>query len=321
MGSFYTTCSVTHQTITDGQKMYIQFMLPTNSLSHDPTIGEVFKDSFLKLAKEKGVDEAIKVFEETTSTWGSKKELAPKGMNLSDEGAYDKWIPFGPAIKGTYNDCGDIALLDDEDSRMRVKILEGLIGLPFKTILEVAQDDRWYTLGLGKYANNDDKNWRPEGISKDMPEFILHLCKKLSLTYIHASVYEEMSRYDFSPNEEGGVMKSEYEIKLRDEYFNHIFKELPIAIEKFKKDFNKHQSIFDKIGVFRCLDMTTSLIYKACIARQSTELEWFYESLMFMRSLTSMNLILQQSEYGSQQTNREGWNRIYKNLNDSIKEK
>lgn len=45
MGSFYATCSITRNTIVDGQQMYMQFMLPTNYLS-DSSIGNYFKDSF-----------------------------------------------------------------------------------------------------------------------------------------------------------------------------------------------------------------------------------------------------------------------------------
>jgi hypothetical protein len=70
MGSFFTTCSVTRKTIVDGQDMVVQFMLPTRLKGDDKSIGEVFVESFLNVAKEKGIDAAIKSFNESTSTWG-----------------------------------------------------------------------------------------------------------------------------------------------------------------------------------------------------------------------------------------------------------
>ena len=332
MGSFYATCSVTRQTICDGQEMYMQFLLPSNYLSNEPSIGEMFKDSFLNVVKDKGLDEALKTFEEATATWGEGKELAPKGLIVSNDSAYQNWVPFAPAIRGYYDDYGNIRPADDEDSQNRVKILEGLMGgLPFATIMDVAQDDRWFTLGLGKYGDTEDNRWRPEGITKDMPEWLLILCQNLSLTYFHAAVYDELANPDFAADEKGGVIKSQYTKKWKAEYLNPIKKELPKHLENLRapesddddpiEKLNKRwagREITDRIGVFRCINRKLGLVYQACMARENTSLEWFYESLNFMYSLSGMCIPLDRSQYGSQHQNWFGWQRIQNALNPKI---
>lgn len=331
MGSFYATCSITRHTISDGNKMYMQFMLPASDLK-DPSIGEMFKESFLNVVKSKGLDEAIKSYDKATATWGEGKELSPKGLVVSNDSAYQKWVPFGPAIRGTYDDYGNIAPLDDEDSQNRVKILEGLMGgLPFSTIMDVAQDDRWFTFGLGKYGDADSNTWRPEGISKDMPEWLLKLCQKLSLTYFHASVYDELSKFDFSTDERDGVMKSKYDIEWKNEYLNPIKDKFPVLLENLRTpdgddEFSSierrwaNREVLERIGVFRCINRELGLIYQTCIARENPPLDWFYESLMFMYSLSGMCIILDQSQYGSQHLNWFGWGRMYKALNPALEE-
>jgi hypothetical protein len=333
MGSFYATCSITRHTISDGDKMYMQFMLPASYLK-DSSIGVMFMESFLNVVKSKGLDEAIKSFDDATASWDKDNELSPKGMIVSDDSSYDKWVPFGPAIRGTYDDYGNIAPLDDEDSQNRVKILEGLMGgLPFATIMDVAQDDRWLTLGLGKYGDTEDKTWKPEGISKDMPEWLLKLCKALSLTYFHASVYDELSKFDFSVEERDGVIKSKYYIKWKNEYLDPIKEKFPIILENLRTPEKEgedklasmerrwgNREVLERIGVFRCVNRQLGLIYQSCIARENPPLDWFYESLIFMYSLSGMCVTLDQSQYGSQHLNWFGWQRVYKALNPVLEE-
>lgn len=311
-------------------------MLPVRYTTSDPSIGEMFKESFLNTVKEKGLDAAIKVWDESTSTWTKDKELSPKGLSVSNDSSYEKWVPFGPAIRGTYDDYGNIAPLDDEDSQNRVKILENLMyGLPFSTIMDVAQDDRWYTLGLGKYGDTDDKTWRPEGISKDMPDWLISLCKQISITYIHAPVYDELSKFDFSPEERDGIMKNKYEVKWKNEYLDPIKEGLPKLINNLKKvrdskdltdaedpmqTYWENREVLGKISVFRNLTDELSIIYQSAIARQECSLDWFYESLIFMYSLSGMCVKLDRSQYGSQHLNWFGWERVYKALNPILKE-
>lgn len=331
MGSFYATCSVTRHTISDGQPMYMQFMLPSKSYSEETSIGEMFKESFLNVVKSKGLDEAIKSFDESTSTWGKGKELSPKGMNVSNDSASQYWTPFGPAIRGHYNDYGNIEPAEDEDSQRRVKILEDLVGLPFSTIMDVAQDDRWFTLGLGKYAESGD--WKPEGIHKDMPDWQLHLCQKLSLTYFHASVYDQLVSPDFSSEERDGIMKSKYDKKWKKEYIDGIKKNLKIALEglnevKESVETPNYTEVLEKkwkqinairdIGPFRLIGHEIRLTYISRISKVGGSIDWFYESLNLMWSLSGMCIPLQRSDYGSQHLNFFGWERIYKALNPDL---
>jgi hypothetical protein len=328
MGSFYATCSISRQTICDNQEMYMQFMLPNNYFK-DISIGEYFLESFLNVVESEGLEKAMETWKESTSTWGKENELSPKGLIVSNDGAYRNWVPFGPAIRGKYDDYGNIAPGEDEDSQRRVKILEGLMGLPFKTIQDVAQDDRWFTLGLGKYQNEEDsnKNWRPEGIDKDMPEWQLILCKKLSLTYFHTAVYDEVSKFDFAPDEINGIMKSKYSIKWKNEYFEKLDK-LPEAYEMILKnsgsiDFKikyKLRDITSNIGIFRFLSRELSLIYIAALARENASLDWLKENLSLMYGLSGMNISLNQSEYGSQTNNFYGWKRINSAMSPKIDE-
>lgn len=336
MGSFNATCSITQHTICYGQEMYLQFMLPTN-LTKDSSIGFVFVESFLNVVKKDGIEKAIETFTEATSTWAESGELSSKGMLVSNDGAYSKFVPFGPAIRGYYDDYGRIRPAEDEDSQNRVKILEGLMGgLPFSTIMEIGQDDRWYSLGLKKYANDDNQNtnWRPEGITSDMPEWLLILCKNLSLTYFHASVYDEMAKFDFACDEKCGVIKSKYSIKWKNEYLDPIKEKFPKILKNIKKVINNKSDKDDyvrmldekwetrealqNIGVFRSLNRDLGSIYQTCLARENTSLDWFYESLMFMYSMSGMCLSLDQSKYGSQHMNWFGWQRIYKALEPKV---
>lgn len=328
MGSFYATCSITRQTICDGQEMYMQFMLP-NDFSREMSIGEYFLESFLNVVEKEGLEKAMETWKEATSSWGVGKELSPKGLIVSNESSYMNWVPFGPAIRGKYDDYGRIKPGEDEDSQRRVKILEGLMGLPFETIQGVAQDDRWFTLGLGKYRDEADsnKNWRPKGIDKDMPEWQLILCKKLSLTYFHAAAYDEVSKFDFAPDEKNGVMKSKYSIKWKNEYFEKLDK-LPQAYEIILKgELSKNvmsqyelRDIINNIGIFRHLSRELSLIYLAALARENASLDWLRENLSLMYGLSGMRISLRQSEYGSQDNNFYGWKRINEAMNPKIDE-
>jgi hypothetical protein len=324
MGSFYATCSITNQTISDGQEMYMQFMLPSK-YADKTNSGSLFVESFLGVVKSKGLDEAIKSWDEATKTWDSK--LVEKGLNVSNRGACDEWVPFGPAIRGTYDDYGNIAPSLDEDSQKRVKILEDLMGgLPFSTIMDVAQDDRWYTLGLGKYKDNPNpnSNWRPEGISKDMPEWLLILSKNLSLTYFHASVYDIISDYNFAPRSKNCKL-DKYDKKYKKEYFDVVKKSLPKAF-KFIKNIGDEKTTFslyefsNSNSVFSNLGEELSLIYLACMSRDENNLEWFYETLSFMYSLTGMCLFLRRSNYGSQEGNWFAWLKINEALTPKILE-
>ncbi len=344
MGSFYALDSITKKTICDGQDMVVQFMLPSwnSKLSKDPEIGEVFVDSFVSVVKEKGLEAALKSFEEATSTWKDSAQCGPKGLQVSNDGAYVDWVPVGPAIFGKYDDCGNIAPSDTEENQRRIKILEGLFfGVPFSSIMEAATDDRWYTYGF----REGDTMWKQEGLDKNLPEPALMIFKQLCVTYMHAGVYETLASPDFSSEEKDGVVKSKYDIKWKKEYIERAEKALPKLIKalsdeysddkkskKKKKTEDTDESIREAIedsmnrlamreagqdiAIFRQLDREMSLIYQACITREFRDtkvkesMDWFFETLHFMYNLSGMCMKLEQSQYGSQHMNWFGWNRI-----------
>ena len=316
--------------------MYMQFMVPTN-WRKDTSIGHVFKESFLNVVKARGLEEAVKHFDEATKTWDKASDLAAKGMKVSDDVAYAEWSPFGPAIKGYYDDYGNMRPADDEETQKRLAILSGLMGgLSFDTIMGVAQDDRWFTYGLG----DKDKHWQLDGVSSDMPEWLLILCKSLSLTYFHAGVYEEMSKFDFSASERNGILKNSYESKWKTEWVNEVRENLTQSLEAFKLQFEEPPadetpaqakerlakllkysgSLRSQIDPLQKPSQNIRHIYTACLVRESPDLEWLYESMQFMWSLSRLSIQLDRTQYGSQDTNWNGWNRVHAALAPTISE-
>ena len=326
MGSFYTLCSITNQTIVDGQKMVVQLMLPANRYSKVDT-GNMFVDSFLRVAEEKGVEEALKTWKQATQDWGSASELGEKGMIVSNEGACMSWVPFGPAIRGIYDDCGHIATDDDPENLKRIELLEKILCAPFQSIMEAATDDRWYTIGIKR----GDKGWQAEGLTSETPEFAMTILKQLSVTYMHAGAYDALKEFDFCP--ENGKMKSEYDIKWKNEYIDKAKEKLPLFVrdiqkivspsddpmEQMKMEVRMYE--IDQLGApFRNMNREFSLIYLASLHRENPDLEWYYEQLSFLYSLSGMCISLRPSMYGSQHRNWAGWNRIFEAMNPSIQE-
>ena len=194
--------------------MVVQFMIPARLKKDDKLIGEVFIESFLKVAKEKGIEHALKSFEESILSWEDSGKLGEKGMIIR-ESSNHPWVPFGPAIRGKYGDCGNIDLSPDQENLDRVKLLENLLfGIPFESIMNLAQDDRWYTLGMGKYADSDDSYWKLKGVDKSLPDPAITLCRYLNITFFHASVYDELVDPDFDASD--GVVKSKYTKQWKD---------------------------------------------------------------------------------------------------------
>jgi hypothetical protein len=286
MGSFYTMCSVTNQTICDDQEMYVQFMVPSYNSKYNVADG-----------------------------------LTPKGMIVSESSSFTNWVPFGPAIRGHYNDYGNIKLSDDNETKLRVNIIETIMGgIPFDSIMSVATK----TL----YSNFDKKFSDVNGITEDTPQWLLTLCEKISITYIHAAVYDEMVKFDFIGDEKDGIMVCEYSIKYANERIDYLKTELPKILESIKNpnisqdyDTYKHQlvkmEICDQLGIFRNLSSIIKRIYLARLS-ELDNINWFYETDIFMSSLSSLNISLNQSNYGGQSQNWYGWKRLYRAIEPVI---
>jgi hypothetical protein len=316
--------------MTDGQDMVVQFMIPARLKKDDKLIGEVFIESFLKVAKEKGIDHALKSFEESTLSWEDSAKLGEKGMIIR-ESSNHPWVPFGPAIRGKYGDCGNIDLSPDQENLDRVKLLENLLfGIPFESIMNLAQDDRWYTLGMGKYADSDDSYWKLKGVDKSLPDPAITLCRYLNITFFHASVYDELVDPDFDASD--GVVKSKYTNQWKDEYMKRNLGGMEVLIESLPESFNGNLSVEENlelkwkfreaandISIFRAMfSNELSIIYQACIAREKPDLEWFKETLNLLYSLLGLNINLEPSNYGGQETSWKGWERINSKLDHAI---
>jgi hypothetical protein len=317
MGSFYAICSITGKTIVDGDDTVIQFMVPSWNYSHDPSVGQVFVDSFLNTVKKDGLEKAQEVWSQATENW-KHEEWAPKGMIVSNESSYRKWSPLGPAIRGKYDDCGDIALSQDEDNLQRVKFLENLLfGVPFKSILDAASDDRWYRLGILK----NDKTWKQEGLDDNLLEYSLSLFKMLSVTYFHRSAYDEMKDFTFSA--EDGII-DDYEKDWKNKHVENsmtsLSKGLSALLSRARSYLGEKESTDEaslrSLIILKQMHPTISTIYQSCLGREmhSTDFQWFRESLNFMYAMSSMCMELQQSQYGSQHSNWKGWERIERAL-------
>lgn len=326
MGSFYTLCSITNKTIVDGQKMVVQLMLPNERYGKVES-GNIFIDSFLRIAEKEGLEKAIESWNQATKDWSDRHDLGEKGMIVSNEGSCMSWVPFGPAIRGVYDDCGSISTDSDPENLKRIELLEKILCAPFQSIMEAATDDRWYTIGIKR----EDKGWQQEGLNSETPEFAMTILKKLSVTYMHAGAYDALKEFDFSP--ESGKMKSKYDVEWKNEYLDEVKKKLPDFIqffsvyekdsltesEKLKRDIKFYE--IDQLGApFRNMKRETALIYLTSLYREKADLEWYYEQLSFLYSLSGMCMKLQPSIYGSQHQNWEGWNRIQESMNSSIQE-
>jgi len=316
MGSFYTLCSITNQTIVDGQELMVQFMIPRKTPEDS---GGLLVKMFIESTKKNGVDEAVKSWEQSTKNWGNRMEH--KGMEVSNDGATSDYIPFGPAIRGKYNDCGDVVPCDDGETQKRVKLMEGIFcGIPFSSLMDLSTDDRWYTYGM----NDDDKMWKLKGVDDKLPSFILDLCKTLTVTYIHAPVYDALVDPEFSP--EG--RKDSYEKKWQEEYIENIRKGVASIIkvgegDREDEEFSEKLILTyrrSKIYFLERMSEKFSLTLFASCLREGTDFEWLIETSRFLSSMSGMCFKLQRSQYGSQHFNWEGWKKIIGSLEPSIAE-
>ena len=68
MGSFYTLCSITNQTIVDSQELVVQFMLPRR-ISQDSSSFMVA--SFVKDVKKEGLEKALETWKDVSFNYTS----------------------------------------------------------------------------------------------------------------------------------------------------------------------------------------------------------------------------------------------------------
>ena len=332
MGSFYVNCSITNKTISDDDDMVVQFMVPAKwgqYCSEDKTesYNNLTISLFLSMVKMKGLEEAMKEHQVYLTEKNDDDFLAPKGLIVSDS-VLSNWVPIGPAIRGKYDDYGYIAPSDDEENVERIKVLESIFyGVPFKSIMKAATDDRWFR--LGKKENKD--NWKVEGLDNNLSDEAMMLFKNLSITYMHQSVYDEIKRFDFCSEE--GVMKDDYSEKWKNEYINSVRENfvdvLKTINEPYLRGDNSEEFIMsslvrwkseEKLGRVGIISNLPDKIKQEYFIRlqtiiDATDFEWFFETITFIYGLTGLGIQLNQSFYGSQYRNWKGWKRIESALN------
>lgn len=335
MGSFYASCSITNKTISDGDEMVIQFMVPSWMADYRTPTGqaEITKLSmsiFLSSIKIHGFDKAMEDASKTYQSIEQEEEesgldMAPKGLIVSNEGSLRKWVPVGPAIRGKYDDCGNIAPSEDPENVKRMQILEKIFyGVPFNSVMGAATDDRWLRYGF----REGDKHWKVEGLDKNLSKEALTFFKKLSVTYFHASVYDTIKQFDFCAEE--GKMKSKYSKEWKKEYLDNVKTKLVPGLEKRIKLKEKSDDFelimtrwdFERFSFYDQMNRKNQGEYmdRLSLIVKEDNFDWLYESLSFCYGLSGMCMELRQSQYGSQHRNWKGWKRIEDSMNSILEE-
>jgi hypothetical protein len=282
----------------------------------------MFVDIFLKTAKEKGVDVAVKTWEDATKNWG--EEINHKGLEVSNDGAYADFIPFGPAIKGTYDDYGNVAPLDTEENKKNIRILEGILHIPFESIMNVATDDRWYKYHINAKGRDDkgSMDWSVKGVTKKSPVWLMDTYKKLTVTYMRTEVYDKLKNFEFSVENE---KMDKWEKKDKKEYIDGIRKEGKRYIERsvassLGKLFKGQVDMY-KVGAPLRETFHQKNVHACLIGgfekTKEEGMEWYVEQCIFMYHLGGLCLKLQRSQYGSQHSNWSGFLKLL----DGVREK
>lgn len=303
MGSFYATCSVSDMTITDGDEMYIQLIVPTwvrNPYSID----------------------------------GEKHGCGEKGLRVSNEGSLGEFVPFGLPILGKYADCGDI---DNIVRDHNVEMLEEYFNIGIDDIVSCATDDRWYSYGMPNEKGEVSKSWAVG----DNKMKNIDLLKQLTLTYFNKENYDFLSSELMSDdnywmdeiktkmNSMGDTLKLLSEKrKERDELSTTEENVMVVTqehIDRYRKLFTNEsngktdEEITNKIIVMRFRVMDNWFgdfdrkFFIPSLARNhdmfkllpfdETDTDDVVKLYTFIINLSAMQKVLRPSYYGSQETN------------------
>lgn len=163
MGSFYATCSITDLSITDGDQMYMQLIIPTWVKNPHSIDGEQY-----------GCGE--------------------KGLRVSNEGAMGEFVPFGFPIAGHYADYGN---MDGITKDRNIEMLEEFFNIPIQDIISCATDDRWYKLAYKPVIEDNTKEeYKGQHNSwtvADNKMKNIEILKDLTVTYFKKEHYEYLS--------------------------------------------------------------------------------------------------------------------------------
>lgn len=333
MGSFNVNCSITNKTISFGDEMVIQLMVPSWIQDYQTPTGKtesttlsmkIFLNNVTLYGLDKALEKYNKIYDNIQKEEKeSGQDIAPKGLIVSDN-AVREWIPVGPAIRGTYADYGNIEPANDPETVKRLEVLQKIFyGIPFVSIMEAATDTRWLNLGIKR----NDKMWVVEGLNSDLSENALTFFKKLSVTYFHASVYDTIKQFDFSA--EDGIVKSKFNKDWKSEFLDRNKSFIP-ALRKRNGNINinnndiksileiiSEREEYQKFLFYKEMNIKTREEYldRLSLIVNDYDTEWLWESLSFCYGLSEMCIDLRQSQYGSQHRNWKGWQCIEEALN------
>ncbi len=323
MGSFNLKCSVTRLTIAPGNEIHLQFMVPS-------TKGEM---AFLHSKKYK-------------SSYEQEDDFPNKEIKFSD--TMGQWVPYGPAIPTVYDDYGRVNLLDSQECKQAVEILEILSGgISFKTLEHFSGNKNTVPLEFNIFTKNGTPGEEWQKI----------LCKNITYTCIHTPVYKEMIKPNFVVEGFSGVKERKQKVELvkkqteelitilktdghlifdifneiKDVENNDYLFGLLYVFTAIKKHFIKKDEpepadlaalkwkMMEKVRDIKALhemfkDVLPMYLKGLVSAKSSYPLEWFFETHYLIHSMYAMDLNFQICEYGNQDVNWNSWKRLLKTV-------
>lgn len=291
MGSFYSTCSISHMTLMGGMKVVRYLLVPTK-------------------AHLDGYD--------------SRHLLKEKGLMVSNDGAMAMFVPFGFAIRGEYYDYGR---LENIQRDVNVEMLEEFFGLPIESILEAASDDRWYDYGIKRpqealakkargetldsseqYDIDSAESWKLEG---GEPKH-MDVLRDLTFTDIQADVHDAICQRKLDePHGKWGLM-TRFENAVRK------FFETQAKCEAKKDDFLARMLFNENAKVYLPQFVSHNMFTDLPLTEAHTEM--MREQFLFLSGVSAMYRFLMPSNYGGQEYNYDLVIQVNRAANKAMRE-
>lgn len=324
MGSFYTTCSISNLTITEGQKMVSILLVPETLFNQRYTEAH-FEWRSNRYRNIDSVEPVISDFDDPNAdpkdrTYDSSKLGFEKGLQLDNY-----FFPFGFPIRGKYYDYGYMRDICRDEN---VEMLEEYFGISIEDILSFVESSR-------------PNECNPKNID---------LLNRMYVTHIKEEVYDFLSNikpfsyssYDDEDDEDAwGEEDKIYQYEsfgLDLDAAGNFFEEYIISKEKLaslEMEYSKIMKLpkeeisgeyltglmLNKYKLESKLEMTARYLpqllhdnfMKDCNVKISQKQDWL-KLLTFLKAIDHLHIRLQPSMYGSQYTN---W-QLVKGLNDFV---
>jgi len=262
-----------------------------------------------------------------------------KGLRVSNDSPWAKYIPFAFPLRGYYRDYGQAR---DFENTENVKVIEDFFGgIPIDKIMEMAEDGRWI-----EYLEDDSDDivgFSENELLEGKPN--IDILKELTFTDIRESVYDklvdmfedEVNRYWFGWQFETPEEYIDYFGRV-DRYKERIRKEHGEEISEIQKTVNNSKDkvsddefmeLMDAIDFLqnREVDETRSFVprhtwfnFLKKLRYDSSFSEDYKEFCKFHFIISRMNLWIENSNYGTQERNHELYIDLYSDLVETLKE-